>query len=85
MSKLNSIITGWSRYIWKDQNAEQRAKAKAEICAKCDQSKLSLYSSLLKDNSLKKVKGMICDVCKCPLSTKLRSDDPCPHPEGSKF
>ncbi len=77
MSKLSYIIQGWKNYAFKNEGTEKAAQKKAEICAGCDEAKMSVWDDVLPDTTLVEVKGMKCSVCDCPLSTLLRSDKRC--------
>jgi hypothetical protein len=73
ISKLKSILNGWKNYTRKEPEIEKMAKERAEKCAHCQHAVYGTYEKLMRDYSLKKVQGMKCDKCGCPLSTKLRS------------
>ena len=78
MSKLSNIINGWVNYVFPKKEVETLAKVRAKICAKCTEAKEGNYE-ILKDGELKEIQGMMCGLCKCPLSTKLRSEqEKCP-------
>lgn len=59
-------------------------KKRAEICKACiidgkPGAVLGTYEQLMMDFELKEIQGLKCNVCKCPLSTKLRvKDEKCP-------
>lgn len=79
VSKLKSIINGWSHYLKKDEQVEAIAGKRAEICAGCHYAVHGTYEKLMPDYSIKTAQGMKCKICQCPLSTKLRSlDENCP-------
>lgn len=73
--KLKAIYSGWKNYIFPNPEMEQKAKARAKICSKCPFAKQGTYQRLMKDYSLKEIKGLLCEKCGCPLSTLLRQDE----------
>ncbi len=78
-SKLIRILDGWSNYLFNNKQAEQIAKMRAGICSGCPFAVHGSYEKLMPDYSIKEAQGMKCDICECPLSTKLRSiDETCP-------
>jgi hypothetical protein len=79
ISKLKSILSGWKNYTSQNPETEKLAKERAEKCSHCRHAVYGTYEKLMKDYSLKEVEGMKCDICQCPLSTKLRSNaENCP-------
>jgi len=77
--KLSGIYNGWKNYLFPNQKVEKLAKGRALICAQCPDAVYGTYEKLMKDWTLKEVKGMKCNQCGCPLSTKLRNvDEQCP-------
>lgn len=74
---VKSILAGWKNFIDKSEVIEEVAKERAAICAECPHAKQGKVLAFIKD-SLKEVEGAYCDVCKCPLSAKIRSNDICP-------
>lgn len=69
------ILKGWSNYLVNETNESVKAKAKfCEVCPERKHGKLLMFMS----DILKEIEGHYCGICKCPLSTKLRSDDKCP-------
>ena len=74
MSKSDEIIEGWSKYLIGSNNVDLKtAKERAEECSKCPEAKRGLHSGILPDYKIKKIKGLYCGICKCPLSPKVRS------------
>lgn len=79
IDKVKSIISGWKNYTFSLPEIEKLAESRAGICATCDSSVYGTYEKLLKDFRIKEVQGMKCEICGCPLSTKLRSkQEKCP-------
>lgn len=72
IQKLNSILVGWKNFIFESKEIESMAKGRAMECAKCDNSVWGLIPAML-DDEIKDIKGLKCNLCECPLSTKLRS------------
>jgi len=78
MSKLNNILNGWENFIIKSEVTEELAKQRAEHCLKCDELKKGGLLSMVKDDFVE-IQGYYCNICKCPLSAKLRStNEQCP-------
>lgn len=75
MKKYRAIVKGWANYLFPNEEIEKRAHERALICGKCPHSKKGTYQRLMSDYTLKDVQGMMCDVCKCPLSTLLRQNE----------
>lgn len=71
---IKAILEGWKNYIFPSKETEEKAKARAEICAVCPHAKKGTYQKMMPDYTLKEVKGMKCDLCGCPLSTLLRQE-----------
>ena len=76
MGKAEDILNGWSNYLkGSSPTSLEKAKERAEICVNCPLAKYGLHSAILPDYSIKKIKGMYCSDCGCPLSTAVRSED----------
>lgn len=76
MSKVKNIIDGWSNYFQgSDPATLVEAKRRAEICAKCPMMKYGKHAAILPDMQIKEIQGHYCSVCKCPISTIVRSKD----------
>lgn len=76
--KLVSIYKGWKNYTFENIEIERIAKKRASICANCPES-IKGYSEIIKDGRIENISGMKCNLCECPLPTKLRSiDENCP-------
>lgn len=78
MAKLTNILKGWGNYVFPKKEVEQLAKARAEICARCPHAEKGKYE-VIREGRIREIAGMICSLCACPLSTKLRSpEETCP-------
>lgn len=73
MGQISNIKDGWVSFL-KKETAEE-AKRRASICQECPHAVVGTYEKFMPDNSLKEIQGLKCDVCECPLSTKLRAKD----------
>ncbi len=73
MGLISKIIDGWKNYTFQNKEVEKLAHDRASKCANCPHAVYGTYEKLMPDYSLKKVQGMKCSLCGCPLSTKLRS------------
>jgi len=78
LSKLKTILTGWRNFIDKSEVTEKKAQERVRICAACPHAKRGKLLAFIKDD-LKEIEGYYCDICKCPLSAKIRSNDTCPE------
>lgn len=70
--KIANIINGWQNFISKNEVSEKLAKLRASECANCPNAKKGMLTAFIKDE-LKEIEGYYCDLCKCPLSAKIRS------------
>ena len=80
MGKVNEILSGWKNYLLNDDSVDAKlAKHRADQCAKCPEAKRGIHTALLPDYSFAEIQGHYCNVCKCPLSAKVRSaESKCP-------
>lgn len=77
MSKIKSVINGWVSFFKGDYTPEQWSRAM--ICKCCPEAVVGTYEKFMPDESLREIQGLKCNICKCPLSTKLRSEkEVCP-------
>lgn len=76
MTKLTSIISGWSSLA--TGSKKELAVKRAEVCADCDYSVKSKIVNVINDEVVE-LRGLVCDKCGCPLSAKVRSEsEQCP-------
>ena len=71
MGQIYNFVTGWANYL--TGFTSDQAKARASKCYDCEHAVEAEYEEFLPDNSLVEVKGLICNICKCPLSALCRS------------
>lgn len=77
MAQIYSIAKGWGRYFKGDVSDMEKERAK--VCEQCPSAVVGTYEKFMPDKSLKEIQGLKCGICKCPLSTKLRSkSEKCP-------
>lgn len=74
---IKEILSGWKNYLDKSEVTETLAQQRAAICAACPHAKQDKLLAFVND-SLKEIEGAYCNICKCPLSAKVRSKDICP-------
>jgi hypothetical protein len=74
MTKTTTIIKAWIKVFRHLTTKEDKRRSK--ICGKCEHAKHKIYLELI-DDELKETKGMLCNLCQCPLSAKIRSTDIC--------
>ena len=72
--RLGQIVSGWSNYLWDSKEAKELAVKRAVFCAKWEHGQKMKVLEFL-DDDVKEIVAMACELCKCPLSTKLRSPD----------
>jgi hypothetical protein len=77
MLQITHILAGWKNYIDKSGVTEAVAKNRAALCASCPHAKQGKLLAFIKD-SLEEIEGAYCNICSCPLSAKVRSNDICP-------
>lgn len=70
--KIKNILQGWANFISKSEVTEELAFLRAEKCSVCPNAKQGKLLAFLNDD-LKEIQGAYCDLCKCPLSAKVRS------------
>ncbi|WP_330444222.1 hypothetical protein [Flavobacterium sp. C4GT6] len=75
---LNEILSGWKNFIQKSEVTENTARKRAALCALCPHAAKGKLLVFIKDD-LKEIQGTYCNICKCPLSAKVRSNDICPE------
>lgn len=72
--QISKIYKGWKTYL-SGENPDF-VKERAKICAGCRHAVLGVFEKWLPETKeLKQIQGLKCDVCHCPLSAKLRSED----------
>lgn len=77
MVQISKILEGWGNYFKGKMSALERERGK--VCEECPEAVVGTYEKLMPDFQLKKIQGLKCNQCGCPLSTKLRSkDEECP-------
>lgn len=69
-----NIIQGWFNLVF-DLKTEE-AKKKAKHCMTCKHKKHGKMETI-EENKIVEVFDFYCDLCKCPLKAKLRSDSKC--------
>lgn len=69
---IKNIINGWQNFILKSEVTEQLASDRALECIGCEHAKKRKLIAFIKDD-FKEIEGYICNLCKCPLSAKIRS------------
>jgi hypothetical protein len=78
LKKLQNIVDGWKGYLFHDAEAKKLAESRAVKCSQCEFCVYGIVPKFM-DDEVKKIKGMVCDKCNCPLSTKLRAkEEVCP-------
>ena len=78
---ISNILNGWQNFLSKSEVTEERAKGRANRCSDCEHAKHGKLIAFIKDE-LTEVQGSYCNLCKCPLSAKIRSEkESCPIQE----
>lgn len=75
MSKLKKILNGGKNFIIKSEVSEKIAEERAKKCVTCPNAKHSNVLEVFIKDDFKTVSGFYCDLCKCILSLKIRSED----------
>ena len=75
MAGVKTIAKAWIQVLKGTTTAEHRRRS--AICKACPMSEHRKFLNLVGDELIQ-TKGMICKMCVCPLSAKIRSDDGCP-------
>lgn len=76
--KISNILNGWQNFLSKSEVTEQLAKERAGKCKECKHSKHGDLTAFIKDELIE-IQGSYCNLCKCPLSAKIRSEkETCP-------
>lgn len=71
--KLQLIVSGWKNYGFESDAIRSMARTRAMVCADCDSAVFGMIPQFL-DDEVKEIKGLKCEQCDCPLSTKLRAE-----------
>jgi hypothetical protein len=75
---ISNILNGWQNFLNKSEVSESLAKERAEKCNDCEHAKHGTITAFINDD-LKEIQGSYCNLCKCPLSAKIRSkNEICP-------
>lgn len=69
--KYNAIKEGWKNVLKQRMSDEDVRRSK--ICAGCTQAVKKSFIFEVGDK-LKEVDGLVCDLCSCPLISKIRQD-----------
>ena len=76
--QISNILNGWQNFLAKSEVSELIAEHRAGHCIVCPEFKKGKLLAFIKDD-LKEIEGHYCDLCKCPLSAKIRSEkETCP-------
>jgi hypothetical protein len=76
--KNSKILNGWQNFLSKSEVTEQLAKERAGKCKECEHARHGALTAFIKDE-LTEIQGSYCNLCKCPLSAKIRSEkEKCP-------
>lgn len=71
--KFKAIYEGYKNYIFPTSTMEELATERTKLCSECPH---CIENALLKitmpDKTQKEIQGAQCDICKCPLSAKVR-------------
>lgn len=74
-NKLKLILDGWKNFTFPNKDVEELAKVRAEICSTCPHANPEhpFKHFTPEEGRIEKIKGLGCDLCHCPLSSKLRA------------
>lgn len=71
--QIFKIIQAWSTYL-KNETSDI-AVERSKHCVDCPEAVVGTFEKFMPDKTLQEIEGLKCNICKCPLSTKLRSED----------
>ena len=71
--EITNILNGWQNFLSKSEVTEKLAKQRYLKCSGCEHAKHGILTAFIKDE-LTEIQGCYCDLCKCPLSAKIRSE-----------
>lgn len=71
--KLENIVEGWINKVFRSELVEVLAKSRAVICSNCPHAKEKKFLKAIIPDPIQEVKGMVCELCNCPLSGKTRA------------
>jgi hypothetical protein len=70
---FKAIYEGYKNYVFPTKAMEELAKERATTCSTCEHIKPNaLLKIALPDNRTAMIRGARCNLCKCPLSAKVR-------------
>ena len=74
-NKLKLILDGWKNFTFPNSQVEELAKVRADICSECPHAnpEYPFKKMIPEEGRIEKIKGLGCDKCGCPLSSKLRA------------
>ena len=79
VEKISSIIEGFKFTRIEDPIVEKFARERAKKCGNCDHAIKGRIFGFNKEDRIKEIEGLKCDICQCGLSEKLRSKrESCP-------
>lgn len=85
IQKFKSIRQGWQNVVFLSPEVEKVAEARAKICSSCPHAVEDSFMQAI-GKLLKRVTGVKCNLCGCPISAKTRSmAEECPDPAGAKW
>lgn len=70
--KTKEVFNGWLNLLFKNEQVEKLAEQRAELCYRCKHRKFTNVTIFLKSDFYS-IQDYICNLCKCPLSAKIRS------------
>jgi len=79
---LGAILIGFKNLAFESTYAENKAKERALICSKCPHANPEhpFKKWIPEEKKIELIKGLGCDICGCPLSSKLRQSlEKCPE------
>lgn len=73
-TKLRAILQGWKNVAFESEAIEKIARNRAKICAACPNAnpEYPFKQWFPEENRIEEIKGLGCNVCGCPLSSKIR-------------
>lgn len=90
MFDLRNVLTGWKNFAYPSLLIEEMATERSEICSVCPHSNteylFNIVAAATKNDPIKPIRGLGCNICGCPLSSKLRVPlERCPENRWSTY
>lgn len=74
INTFGAIVQGWKNVTFPSETFEKLATERAKICSACPHANTEFKFKKFtpKKEKVEEIKGLGCDICGCPLSSKVR-------------